>query len=248
MTKKDKIELDDLFDLDKMNAGWIELYNSCSNGRSGFEKLLNVQVGLKSVKESTFNIINNEIEKIIIKHEAPDPFSMEKSSDTSFVELTMEVMSSWYTATQLLRLNFLSNSSSFKDFLKDGLEFEFKEQVVKEVLDLLDSFSEVLVTYYSAKNNLKVIETIVIPKVVFRNFSTPLLTELIEEEKKKTLDIIERKHVHRRIDIVNKYNESKDKNPHMNDSEIRGLVQSWYMSKYDKNIDEGLIRYYLGLK
>lgn len=74
-----------------------------------------------------------------------------------------------------------------------------------------------------------------------------LYKDLSENEKEEYLSKLDegKGHIHRKSEIIRKYQEIESKYPKMNDSQIKKEVQDWYLDLTGKDIDEGTIRYYL---
>ena len=63
--------------------------------------------------------------------------------------------------------------------------------------------------------------------------------------KKIQLDKKSEGHAHRKYDIIDEYQRLRKEFPKESDKEVRERVELWYRKLTGKDIDEGLIRYYL---
>lgn len=236
---------------------WVDVYNESNSGLVGIEKLLSITEGLKVFKKKEKKKITSYIRPIIIECTNCKSKKIKKQIENNILlilefelayveEEFFEIAKELFNEIDHLRLP-LTNSEIFKNRRK-----KYKPKTYADLLALvMTDLEPERILYAQLHYEILTLETLLIPSIIKDKYpkrisNLAVFVESKEEERLKSLDKVPNKHIHRKRQIINKYSELKTKNIQENDSNIREMVQDWYLELTGKEIDESTVRRYIG--
>lgn len=170
----------------------ISVYNSCSNGMEGFEKILNIRDGLEGFRDSfKKRFFEVEIKKILLIHinngiENSERRNKELKKINNYADEIFEEVSGVFFPWD----ESINDEDNFESELKEELEFRFEilqegnnRTLAERIIEIFQIGKDGIEAYHLAGTEIIVMEALLIPDIINNNYPKTLKFDRNKESR-----------------------------------------------------------------